>query len=502
MRANSSIRRSALIVIAAVLTLPAGAPADVIERDRSRDVRAPGLTAKERNALDIVRIKATGVSFGVMVTATMRGNVERALGRGHLKRAVVALVLDATSRRRRDGVIAVGDRRGRQTAANFAPQSPYAVTVDGRRVTFIGVGVDLDKVRAMKVVTSHSVGGGNTRARPARLNLRRAIGGALLRAITRGWADRDALDVDRRVRRELTGSFDADCRVLRNRRFGLAIAEIELQQSIRAHGRTPILDAVHANVVEELADVDAEIARRCDDATIGPSDDLALDGSVSFLHFNPDHVRVDATARAPASGGARAAASTNPVDLVEFTLPPASDGTPRQATNAACGPPLETTEISGNKVSCSGGSLPLGQTYSAAIQTSPSPTHGMGMQVRARQDGQFHGPAQLAGPARSCGFSFNRSGASHLVLWECSEAHSSIRFDFNVGVQKQDTGTDCQVDSSDSSVVNCSGPYEAFKGDGFTVNFASGTCDDARFTAQATFAPGDVQTFPEKACGG
>lgn len=492
----------------AVLALPAVASADVTRRDRRGDVKAPGLTAKERNALDMVRVEATSVSFGVMVTATMRGNIEKALGRGRLRNAAVALVLDAVRRRSTDGVIAVAGRRGGQSVAKFARRYPYAVAVDGREVTFVGVGVDLEKVRAIKVATLASTaarGGGAGAAQAGKL-----LGG-VQRALENASADAFALNIGIGLRRELAGSLKDDCRKLEGRRFVLELVKNRLQQESLGTGGRSLTVRVLKKVDSEIEAIRAEMDRRpCPKTTVPPGDgELVAEGEVSHLFFTggPEaEVRIDTTFDTDdGNGTARAAASANPVDAVRYVLPPAASG-PRQVTNFFCPDPLpsgaiSTTTNANDTLTCSGGSLPLGQRYSAAIRLSPAPQNGMGMQVSARQDGQFTRPFQLPGPARSCGFSFAPSGATHLVLWECSDPHGAVRFDFNVGVQKPSQSDGCPVDGADPSVVNCSGNYSPFSTQGFTVTFASGTCAEARFTAQTTFAPGDLQTFPEKACG-
>jgi hypothetical protein len=65
----------------------------VSKPDRAGDVTAKGLTTRERRAIDIVRVEATGDSFATLVTVTLAGNFEAAAGRGRLASAVAGVVL-------------------------------------------------------------------------------------------------------------------------------------------------------------------------------------------------------------------------------------------------------------------------------------------------------------------------------------------------------------------------------------------------------------------------
>jgi hypothetical protein len=83
----------AVVTTAAGVVLIAASAGTITGRDQGA-AREKGLTLKERNALDIVSVKVTGVEpLGVLVTATFKGNVEQVLGRGHLADGIVALIL-------------------------------------------------------------------------------------------------------------------------------------------------------------------------------------------------------------------------------------------------------------------------------------------------------------------------------------------------------------------------------------------------------------------------
>src|SRR5919198_4013011 len=90
--------RSALAALAAIAGVGAlalsAAGGDVRGSDRAGDVRAAGLSAKERAALDIRSVRVTGEEgLGAFVVVKLGGNLEQAIGRGHLKNAVVGIVL-------------------------------------------------------------------------------------------------------------------------------------------------------------------------------------------------------------------------------------------------------------------------------------------------------------------------------------------------------------------------------------------------------------------------
>src|SRR5215208_1391091 len=90
--------RRALLTLAVAVGLLAGTvtatAGDVTGRDGAGDTRAPLLTKAERDALDLVSVRAIGEEgLGVFVVATFRGNVQKLLGRGHLEDGLVAMLL-------------------------------------------------------------------------------------------------------------------------------------------------------------------------------------------------------------------------------------------------------------------------------------------------------------------------------------------------------------------------------------------------------------------------
>ena len=141
------------MVLAATALVPAAASAgSASKRDRGGDVRAKGLTAKERRALDIVSATAIGdPSAGVLVTVTFRGNFERAIGRRHLRRGLAALVLHpATKARRAAGILTKGPGIVGRTRRRTRSGDVGAIR-SGRKLSFFVAGEGLADVKSVEV---------------------------------------------------------------------------------------------------------------------------------------------------------------------------------------------------------------------------------------------------------------------------------------------------------------------------------------------------------------
>jgi O-glycosyl hydrolase len=83
--------------IAATATVTGPASAGTVTQAERTTVKAAGLTGAEHRAITLESISATAdPGFGLIVTATFRGNVERYLGQGGLAQGRVALVLTPT----------------------------------------------------------------------------------------------------------------------------------------------------------------------------------------------------------------------------------------------------------------------------------------------------------------------------------------------------------------------------------------------------------------------
>jgi hypothetical protein len=98
----------------------------------------PKLTAAEKAALKIVSVEALGVpNLGLAVVVTFKGNLERAIGRGHLGKAAVALLVTAPgSNRPTMGVVTFGAGPVGKTLRR-TPSPKVGVVRNGRELTFL-----------------------------------------------------------------------------------------------------------------------------------------------------------------------------------------------------------------------------------------------------------------------------------------------------------------------------------------------------------------------------
>lgn len=148
------LRAALAATLATGLLLPASALADgqVTGRDRAGDVKAKGLSAKERRALDIVSVTARGDrSAGLMVTVKFRGNFQKAMGRGHLKRGLAALVMrPAAKGKRPTGILTTGAGKVGTTLRRTASDD-VGVVREGRSLTFFVTGRALEGIKTIEV---------------------------------------------------------------------------------------------------------------------------------------------------------------------------------------------------------------------------------------------------------------------------------------------------------------------------------------------------------------
>jgi len=178
--------RIALAGLAAFVLLAPATASGATARDRAGDVARGDLTRTERKALDITRVEAHASSGGVIVGVRLAGNAEKALGRGHLRRARVTVTLG-------DAVISTRGRSGRRAVDRHSgPGGRPIVIRSGRRLTFVLDRLDGTKIRRAAVRTS--AGGRGDRAGvtldPAPREVRCARSRQLLRRLE---AARDAL---------------------------------------------------------------------------------------------------------------------------------------------------------------------------------------------------------------------------------------------------------------------------------------------------------------------
>src|SRR5579884_769987 len=122
---------SMLALVALLATAASGRPSRAdgfrVKPDKVGDVKAKGLTLPQRKALDLTSVRVYGDSrIGAIVQARFAGNVVGQLGKGKLKKAGVALVLDANSGFASAGFYTFGS-------------GPFGDTLHLTRSTMIGV---------------------------------------------------------------------------------------------------------------------------------------------------------------------------------------------------------------------------------------------------------------------------------------------------------------------------------------------------------------------------
>jgi prefoldin subunit 5 len=149
-----------LLAASAVLALLAVAPASA--------GTATKLTSKERKAVDLSSVEVLGEeSLGILVRAEFAGNITKAIGRGHLRKARVVLTLQPASpalgpaqlTTKGPGVI------GKTVAQTSSAE--VGVVRDGRALTFFDFGpgfanVGTAEVRVLAPGTAHAVASGDT----------------------------------------------------------------------------------------------------------------------------------------------------------------------------------------------------------------------------------------------------------------------------------------------------------------------------------------------------
>jgi hypothetical protein len=139
-------------VALAGVVLAVASAGTVTGRGSGQPVRVKGLTPKERRALQIVSVKATGIEpLGVLVTATFKGNIAQALGRGHLVDGIVALILRPKDPKLAFAGLATFGAGAIGTTARKTRSREVGVVRDGRKVTFFVGGPGFENVGKVEV---------------------------------------------------------------------------------------------------------------------------------------------------------------------------------------------------------------------------------------------------------------------------------------------------------------------------------------------------------------
>ena len=420
--------------------LPAPALADTVSGTDRGGVRSRGLITAERRALDIDKLKAIGSEAGLLVSVDLKGNTQRRLGRGHLRRALVAVVL--VPRSGSGGAPAVLATRGPGPTGETLRRTrskDVLVTRDGDKLLFSFLGDVLANVARIEVATFTRAA--LRRARAAQIPGQGQIFGAgarladstavrvpdpavaaceTLRAAVAakerevdGLADgikqyQNRLDrkipaLDRiktQLRAEEAFAPDkadpAELRRLRAQREFLEDSILETRGALKG------LEKSRRAAVRQLDELRVARDSACAGGPVGtpptPGEVLALIMAWSF--FGADEVFTEDARfvnQAPS-----AAQSSSPITAVRIVIPD-EGSTNRHVTSFLCptqlpNGTLESTSGANDTLLCSGGTLAIGERFKVNVRTSPNPSSGMGGQVFGQQDGQFKGPFNITGP--------------------------------------------------------------------------------------------------------
>ena len=382
-RTPSRRRRGGFAAVLAGLVLaalPGATPAaESPGSDPAGDVKARGLTKKERNALDLVSVRAFGEEgLGLFVLATFRGNVTKAIGRGHLKDALVALVAEPLpGAGQAAGLITSGAGPVGETVRRTTSER-VGIVRNGREVFFFVAGPGFSRAQAAVVKAFARTPAPAPTARSAQPpDVEPGLWGSIL---ARKGADGAAVELDQQP---------LSCEELTDLS---AILEDARQAAtfVRAEGIAERLGEIL------VLDVGAMAARRCG------GDPFAVTGEITMSLFMPGEVRVVGTITSDPPGATFGA--------LEIALPP-TQASPRGAgatiartiTSYICPAQLPTGRVSGtvglqDTLTCSGGTLAAGQEFVLQIRMSPPPVSGMGAQLFAVHDGTPLGPIEVTGP--------------------------------------------------------------------------------------------------------
>jgi hypothetical protein len=154
---RSGLQAAFIACAALALTVPAAAGGGIptgLLKNRTAGVaavRTPGLTRAERNALSIRRITARGGSWGVAVRVRLKGDFQSAIGRGHLRRGLLALVLKPKPHNGKAAVLVTTGRLGHSRTLRRTSSKQVGVIRDGKQVEFYILGGGLRNVSRIQV---------------------------------------------------------------------------------------------------------------------------------------------------------------------------------------------------------------------------------------------------------------------------------------------------------------------------------------------------------------
>jgi hypothetical protein len=355
-------------LLATAITATAG---DVTGRDRVGDVGSAGLTKAERAALDVVSLRAIGEEgLGVVVVATFRGNVEKALGRGHLAQGAVAMIL-----RPKNPALAPAVLATRGTSPDAALRKTRSEQVgaarSGRTIMFFVGGAGYSNVGHVEIRSFGRLPLGSGRAA--------AAGGPpqLTDAEFKKIANLKAQD-------ELVVLADAGrltCEQLESVNKGLLFYVAALVGDDFRRGVEPAND----RDLQQLQGFQVAIKTRLDDQCGGLPKTVEAQFGWSFFGTSPNEVT---------GKGVFGELSGRKVIAITIRVPG------HDIDAALCPPQLPRLSfLARDQIKCDGGEIPEGTEFSANVRTSPDPEKQMGGELTATlDDGSTVGPFQISGP--------------------------------------------------------------------------------------------------------
>ena len=307
------MRRTLAIVLlttAALFVAPVAAWS-AVTRDPRGDMRAPGLTAAERKAMDIIRVRSMYDGAGLlMVDLRVAGNINGLMGRGHLRRALAGIQIRPHGGR--STAIVTGGRRSNPQGGKRGPAEALLVDRNRSQIRFIATGVK----QRFRIIAA-------TVARPRDRGARAAQEEELSPELKMAQFFVDSLtpdlrrQVDRETDEEFARNFRLSCRPANYMEQQLAAEERELREKAAQadEARRAKIEAVIERLLRAGARVRAK-AQSC-----AGSGGLPEDFKASWAHgAGRSRICVYVTGRAGQTGDVTVNGTAEPTPVKTFTL--------------------------------------------------------------------------------------------------------------------------------------------------------------------------------------
>jgi hypothetical protein len=344
-----------------VLALASGAPART-----SAPAKLPALTKAEKAAMTITSLDVKAAdNLGVFVTATFKGNFAKAIGKGNLKHAAAALVLiPKPGKALSAGLVTTGAGPVGKLYRHTKSTDVGAVR-NGNKVIFFILGPGFANVQSVEVETVQSV-----------TDLPRSTSSVSFGAPDFGprlWDKFISLHpLDHHV--QVADPSGLSCDQLNDM---LGSIDQDLDDPGFHFNASPAVESA----LLKFRDTVKGLHDKCLPPTPAPS---PIFGTLAFHFFSSNEV----------AGVGQFTGPATTFSAMRVVLP---NGI--VITNELCPVQLPSAVVSGNTISCSGGSLATGQSFNLNLQTSPFPTPGMGGQFFGIEgNGTTDGPFTITGP--------------------------------------------------------------------------------------------------------